>query len=155
MFDRTSGRAENAVVLPKGWELTNSSYPVTVSRTEDGRVRLDFNSGRPDELEALFTARRVINRELTSAGDHIRNAEEAAWWTQVAVCRDRIRQGQLDELFNQLHEVQTEYQRRTGELPPSGFVIIESSCAGPQNFGTNRRAALKEIAAARKELAQP
>jgi hypothetical protein len=59
VFDRTFGRAENAVVLPKGWELTNSSYPVTVSRTGDGRVRLDFNSGRPDELEALFTARRV------------------------------------------------------------------------------------------------
>jgi hypothetical protein len=59
VFDRTFGRAENAVVLPKGWELTNSSYPVTVSRTADGRVRLDFNSGRPDELEALFTARRV------------------------------------------------------------------------------------------------
>ena len=59
VFDRTFGRAENAVVLPKGWELTNSSYPVTVSRTDDGRVRLDFNSGRPDELEALFTARRM------------------------------------------------------------------------------------------------
>jgi len=59
VFDRTFGRAENAVVLPKGWELTNSSYPVTVSRTDDGRVRLDFNSGRPDELEALFTARRA------------------------------------------------------------------------------------------------
>ncbi len=59
VFDRTFGRAENAVVLPKGWELTNSSYPVTVSRTADGRVRLDFNSGRPDELQALFTARRV------------------------------------------------------------------------------------------------
>ena len=59
VFDRTFGRAENAVVLPKGWELTNSSYPVTVSRTADGRARLDFNSGRPDELEALFTARRV------------------------------------------------------------------------------------------------
>jgi hypothetical protein len=59
VFDRTFGRAENAVVLPKGWELTNSSYPVVVSRTADGRVRLDFNSGRPDELEALFTARRA------------------------------------------------------------------------------------------------
>jgi hypothetical protein len=59
VFDRTFGRAENAVVLPKGWELTNSTYPVTVSRTEDGRVRLDFNSDRPGELEALFTARRA------------------------------------------------------------------------------------------------
>ena len=59
VFDRTFGRAENAVVLPKGWELTNSSAPVTVSRTEDGRVRLDFNNARPDEVEALFTAKRA------------------------------------------------------------------------------------------------
>ena len=59
VFDRTFGRAENAVVLPKGWELTNSSAPVVVSRTDDGRVRLDFNNARPDEVEALFTAKRV------------------------------------------------------------------------------------------------
>jgi hypothetical protein len=60
VFDRTFGRAANAVVLPKGWMLTNSSFPVVVSRTEDGRVRLDFNNPRPDEVEALFTARRVV-----------------------------------------------------------------------------------------------
>jgi hypothetical protein len=59
VFDRTFGRAENAVVLPEGWMLTNSSFPVVVTRTEDGRVRLDFNNPRPDEVEALFTARRV------------------------------------------------------------------------------------------------
>ena len=59
VFDRTFGRANNAVVLPKGWILTNSSAPVVVSRTEDGRIRLDFNNPRPDEIEALFTARRV------------------------------------------------------------------------------------------------
>ena len=47
------------MVLPKGWELTKSSAPVTVSRTEDGRVRLDFNNARPDEVEALFTAKRA------------------------------------------------------------------------------------------------
>ena len=59
VFDRTFGRAANAVVLPKGWMLTNSSAPVVVSRTEDGRVRLDFNNARPDEIEALFTAKKV------------------------------------------------------------------------------------------------
>jgi hypothetical protein len=59
VFDRTFGRAENAVVLPKGWMLTNSSFPVVVSRTADGRVRLDFNNPRPDEVKALFTAKRV------------------------------------------------------------------------------------------------
>jgi hypothetical protein len=59
VFDRTFGRAENAVVLPKGWMLTNSSFPVVVSTTADGRVRLDFNNPRPDEVEALFTAKRL------------------------------------------------------------------------------------------------
>ncbi len=57
VFDRTLGRANNAVVLPKGWMLSNSSAPVVVSRTEDGRIRLDFNNPRPDEIEALFTAK--------------------------------------------------------------------------------------------------
>ncbi|HEY2357125.1 MAG TPA: hypothetical protein VGH86_06725, partial [Phenylobacterium sp.] len=61
VFDRTFGRANNAVVLPKGWELTNSSAPVVVSRTDDGRVRLDFNNPRPDEVEALFTAKRAAH----------------------------------------------------------------------------------------------
>ncbi len=59
VFDRTFGRANNAVVLPKGWMLSNSSAPVVVSSTEDGRVRLDFNNPRPDEVEALFTAKRM------------------------------------------------------------------------------------------------
>ena len=47
------------MVLPKGWMLTNSSFPVVVSTVADGRVRLDFNNPRPDEVEALVTARRV------------------------------------------------------------------------------------------------
>jgi hypothetical protein len=59
VFDRSFGRALNAVVLPAGWVLTNSSTPVVVSRTDDGRTRLDFNNARPDELEVLFTARRA------------------------------------------------------------------------------------------------
>jgi hypothetical protein len=59
VFDRTFGRAENAVVLPRGWTLTNSSAPVVVSRTADGRMRLDFDNPRPDEVEALFTAKRI------------------------------------------------------------------------------------------------
>ena len=59
VFDRSFGRALNAVVLPPGWVLTNSSTPVVVSRTDDGRTRLDFNNARPDELEVLFTARRA------------------------------------------------------------------------------------------------
>jgi hypothetical protein len=59
VFERSFGRPFNAVVLPAGWVLTNSTSPTVVSTTEDGRVRLDFNNPRPDELAVLITARRT------------------------------------------------------------------------------------------------
>lgn len=58
VWDRSFGRPTNAVVLPAGWMLTNSSIPATVSTMPDGRVRLDFINPRPDELAVLITARR-------------------------------------------------------------------------------------------------
>lgn len=58
VWDRTFGRPANAVVLPAGWVLTNSSIPATVSTMADGRVRLDFINPRPDEIAVLITARR-------------------------------------------------------------------------------------------------
>ncbi len=58
VWDRSFGRPTNAVVLPAGWMLTNSSVPATVSTTPDGRVRLDFINPRPDEVATLITARR-------------------------------------------------------------------------------------------------
>ena len=58
IWDRAFGRPANAVVLPAGWVLTNSSIPATVSRLPDGRMRLDFNNPRPDEVAVLITARR-------------------------------------------------------------------------------------------------
>ena len=58
MWDRTFGRPANAVVLPAGWVLTNSTIPGTLSMTSDGRARLDFINPRPDEIEVLVTARR-------------------------------------------------------------------------------------------------
>ena len=58
VWDRTFGRPTNAVVLPAGWLLTNSSIPATVSTLVDGRVRLDFINPRPDEIAVLITARR-------------------------------------------------------------------------------------------------
>ena len=59
IFDRTFGRPANAVVLPAGWSLTNSTAPATVSTLEDGRTRLDFLNPRTDEVEVLITARRM------------------------------------------------------------------------------------------------
>jgi hypothetical protein len=59
VFDRSFGRAYNAVVLPAGWTVTNSSAPAVVSQTPDGRTRLDFDNPRGDEVEVLITARRT------------------------------------------------------------------------------------------------
>jgi hypothetical protein len=58
VWDRSFGRPANAVVLPAGWMLTNSSIPAAVSTQPDGRVRLDFINPRPDEIATLITARR-------------------------------------------------------------------------------------------------
>jgi hypothetical protein len=60
VWDRAFGRPTNAVVLPAGWMLTNSSIPATVTTQPDGRVRLDFVNPRPDEISVLITARRRV-----------------------------------------------------------------------------------------------
>jgi len=63
VWDRSFGRPANAVVLPAGWALTNSSIPaiVTTLPSPDGRIRLDFINPRPDEIAVLITARRRSN----------------------------------------------------------------------------------------------
>ncbi|AMW05968.1 hypothetical protein [Gemmatimonas phototrophica] len=58
VWDRVFGRPANAVVLPAGWILTNSSIPATLTTLPDGRTRLDFVNPRPDEIAVLLTARR-------------------------------------------------------------------------------------------------
>ena len=59
VFDRSLGRARNAVVLPEGWYLTSSAIPATVQLLPDGRVRLDFWNGRPDDVDVLIKARKT------------------------------------------------------------------------------------------------
>ena len=58
VWDRVLGRPRNAVALPAGWYLTASSIPAVVTMTEDGRVRLDYNNPRPDEVAVLLKGRR-------------------------------------------------------------------------------------------------
>ena len=58
VWDRAFGRPANAMVLPSGWSLSNCSVPATVSRTDDGRVRLDFVNPRNDDVSVLLTAVR-------------------------------------------------------------------------------------------------
>jgi hypothetical protein len=58
VFDRSLGRPANAVVLPAGWKLTNSTVPAEISTMPDGRIRLDFVNPRSDEIQVLITARK-------------------------------------------------------------------------------------------------
>jgi hypothetical protein len=58
VFDRSLGRARNAVVLPAGWYLTASAIPAAVTQLPDGRIRLDFWNGRPDSVDVLLKAKR-------------------------------------------------------------------------------------------------
>jgi len=58
VWDRSLGRPRNAVVLPAGWYLTATSIPAVVTMTGDGRVRLDYNNPRPDEVAVLLKGRK-------------------------------------------------------------------------------------------------
>ena len=58
VWDRSLGRARNAVVLPAGWYLTASSIPAVVTMTDDGRVRMDYDNPRPDEVAVLLKGRK-------------------------------------------------------------------------------------------------
>lgn len=58
VWHRSFGRPANAVVLPLGWVLTNSSVPAAISAMPDGRTRLDFINPRSDEIDVVITARR-------------------------------------------------------------------------------------------------
>ncbi len=59
VFHRSFGRPANAVVLPLGWALTDSTIPAVISKTPDGRQRLDFENPRGDEVDVLINARKI------------------------------------------------------------------------------------------------
>ena len=59
VWHRAFGRPANAVVLPAGWVLTNSTIPAAISMIPDGRTRLDFVNPRPDDIDVVITARRA------------------------------------------------------------------------------------------------
>lgn len=58
LWERTLGRPANAVILPAGWVLTGSTMPATVTRTPEGRARLDFINPRPGDLAVRIVAQR-------------------------------------------------------------------------------------------------
>jgi hypothetical protein len=61
VFDRSLGRARNAVVLPDGWYVTASAEPATVSQLPDGRVRLDYWDDHPEADDVLIKAKRRLS----------------------------------------------------------------------------------------------
>jgi hypothetical protein len=63
VFDRSLGRARNAVVLPSGWYVTASAEPATVTQLPDGRVRLDYWTNRPEAVGVLLKAKRRVTAQ--------------------------------------------------------------------------------------------
>ncbi len=55
----SSGRPANSVMLPHGWLLIESSVPTIVSRTGDGRTRIEFDAPDADAAEVVLTVQRA------------------------------------------------------------------------------------------------
>ncbi len=58
IWDRSFGRNRNTVILPEGWMLIASSIPGKIDLTEDGKVRIRFINGRPDNIDVFIKATR-------------------------------------------------------------------------------------------------
>lgn len=58
IWDRSFGRNRNTVILPEGWMLTANSIPGVIDMTEDGKVRIRFVNGRPDNIDVFIKAIR-------------------------------------------------------------------------------------------------
>jgi len=58
MWRRSFGRNRNDMVLPDGWYLTTSSIPAVITQEPDGRIRLSFWNGRPDNVDVFVKGRR-------------------------------------------------------------------------------------------------
>ena len=54
VWDRSFGRNRNTVILPEGWMLTANSIPGRIDMTEDGKVRIRYVNGRPDNIDVLL-----------------------------------------------------------------------------------------------------
>ena len=63
VFERSFGRPRNSVVLPRGWYLTALSIPGVVRQTPDGLTRVDFVNGRPDSIDVLMKAKKLVTAQ--------------------------------------------------------------------------------------------
>jgi hypothetical protein len=71
VFARGLGIPNNAVVLPKGYELVACSVPAIVSTEADGRMKASFANDRADELGVRIVGRRLPtgDGQRTTTGD--------------------------------------------------------------------------------------
>lgn len=58
VWDRSFGRARNTVILPAGWYLTANAIPGVIDEDEEGRIRIRYTNGRPDQIQTFMKARR-------------------------------------------------------------------------------------------------
>lgn len=58
MWHRSFGRNRNDMVLPDGWYVTTSSIPAVITLEPDGRIRLSFWNGRPDNVDVFVKGRK-------------------------------------------------------------------------------------------------
>ncbi|MCI0415980.1 hypothetical protein L0222_24660 [bacterium] len=58
VWDRTFGRPRNTMVLPKGWQLTSCNTPAIISENKEGRIVLQLNNPRNDELHIVIMAKK-------------------------------------------------------------------------------------------------
>jgi len=58
IWDRSFGRNRNTVILPHGWMLTSNSIPGKIDLDEEGRIRIRYVNGRPDNIDVFIKAIR-------------------------------------------------------------------------------------------------
>ena len=58
IWDRSFGRNRNTVILPDGWMIVASSIPGRIDTTEDGKIRIRYVNGRPDNIDVFIKAIR-------------------------------------------------------------------------------------------------
>ncbi len=69
VFDRSLGIRRNAVVLPKGFELTEVNYPSQVNMERDGRIVASFMNDGTGAVPYKIRARRILSRTPRKAID--------------------------------------------------------------------------------------
>ncbi|HEY2164158.1 MAG TPA: hypothetical protein VGH04_09220 [Gemmatimonadaceae bacterium] len=90
VFSRPLGIKRNAVVLPKGYELTSCNFPSQVLQENDGRIGIAFWNNTPSEAPVMMRAVRVgtkVSDATTSSvasrlGDRAHQSREIVYFLQ-------------------------------------------------------------------------